>query len=307
MSAAESVVYDIGAHRGDDIEYYLRKAEKVVAVEANPSLAAVIRARFPAEIRARNLIVENAAVTGQPQAEEIAFYINQDFDFLSTVIKPEVSPENYTKAMVKTVSIVDLVQKHGEPYFVKIDVEGADAEILEGMLSARIRPPFLSVEYHDPSIFGLMAGLGGYSRFKLQRGSEVSNDYKNATCLDKQGNRFNFKFPPHSAGPFGDDLKGHWYSKDSFFIALSAIGTGWIDVHAGFGEPDSLEVPEFRLSTAYWRFARIRLRQLYPSIGSTLTVLEKNFEKIGKKARRFRRRTNRLGQNLFHFLLSMKE
>ena len=43
------IIYDFGAHNGNDIPYYLTKADKVVAVEANPGLAAQIKERFKDE------------------------------------------------------------------------------------------------------------------------------------------------------------------------------------------------------------------------------------------------------------------
>ena len=298
MSPSTRVIYDIGAHRGDDVGYYLLKADKVVAVEANPDLADIIRARFPAELNAGTLIVENFAVVGRKHQGQISFFLNQDFDFLSTVVVPQANPESFKEITVQSVSFLELVKKHGSPHFVKLDVEGGDAEILEAMLSSKIHPPFLSVENHDPSIFGLMAGLGGYSRFKFQRGSEVARDYGEATCIDAQGESFIFRFKRHSAGPFGDDLEGPWYSKESFSVALSALGTGWIDIHASFGEPDSLEVPPFSLPAALWRLARIRLQQLHPEAISILALWHQRAGKIRKRANRLRRKIDLVAKNL---------
>jgi hypothetical protein len=34
------IIYDLGANNGDDIPYYLLKADTVVAVEANPGRSA---------------------------------------------------------------------------------------------------------------------------------------------------------------------------------------------------------------------------------------------------------------------------
>ena len=46
----KSVIYDFGRNNGDDVEYYLLEADKVVGVEANPILCDEVRRRFPAEI-----------------------------------------------------------------------------------------------------------------------------------------------------------------------------------------------------------------------------------------------------------------
>ncbi len=45
-TSPKKIIYDFGANNGDDIPYYLKKAELVVAVEANPSLCQKIEERF---------------------------------------------------------------------------------------------------------------------------------------------------------------------------------------------------------------------------------------------------------------------
>ena len=42
----KKIIYDFGANNGDDIPYYLMKADEVIAVEANPKLCDVIKNRF---------------------------------------------------------------------------------------------------------------------------------------------------------------------------------------------------------------------------------------------------------------------
>ena len=41
-----NVIYDIGSNNGDDLRYYLLKANKAVAVEANPMLCEKTSATF---------------------------------------------------------------------------------------------------------------------------------------------------------------------------------------------------------------------------------------------------------------------
>ena len=44
------LVYDVGAHRGEDTAYYLHQGFRVVGVKANPSMADHLRNRFASEI-----------------------------------------------------------------------------------------------------------------------------------------------------------------------------------------------------------------------------------------------------------------
>jgi hypothetical protein len=45
-NVAREVIYDFGMNNGDDVEYYLLKAPRVVGVDANPGLCAEVRKRF---------------------------------------------------------------------------------------------------------------------------------------------------------------------------------------------------------------------------------------------------------------------
>jgi len=66
-SIANKVIYDIGANNGDDIPYYLQKADVVVAVEANPDLCKQLRERFVESIECGRLVVENCVVTARQE------------------------------------------------------------------------------------------------------------------------------------------------------------------------------------------------------------------------------------------------
>ena len=59
----KKIIYDVGAHNGSDIPYYLMKGDTVVAIEANPVLCKGIRQDFASEIQEGRLILENCVVT----------------------------------------------------------------------------------------------------------------------------------------------------------------------------------------------------------------------------------------------------
>jgi predicted RNA methylase len=42
----KKIIYDFGANTGGSIPYYLKKADVVVAVEANPQLCAIMEDKF---------------------------------------------------------------------------------------------------------------------------------------------------------------------------------------------------------------------------------------------------------------------
>jgi FkbM family methyltransferase len=232
------IIYDLGANNGDDIPYYLLKADTVVAVEANPSLCELIHKRFPSEIAAGRLIVENCAVAAEGESGPVDFYIHKKNHVLSQLPEPE--PERaalFDKVPLQARTIADIISSHGDPYYVKIDLERYDTPILRALFRDGIIPPFLSAEAHSLDVFALMVVQGGYNAFKLVNGFTVSMVYSRRWITDTHGRRVKYSFPFHSAGPFGNDVDGEWMTADKFLGVLAHAGLGWRDIHATTIEP----------------------------------------------------------------------
>ena len=61
MSVKRNLIHDVGLHKGEDTDFYLKKGYDVVAFEADPDLIARCRRRFKAEIvQGRLRVVEGA-------------------------------------------------------------------------------------------------------------------------------------------------------------------------------------------------------------------------------------------------------
>ncbi len=226
-----STIYDCGANNGDDIPYYLLRADKVVAIEANPNLAEGIRLRFSECINVGRLFVEECVVTGG-YCGSTEFYINDTYDYLGTTNIPvHQDSGNYRKVKLKSRSITSIIEQYGEPYYIKIDIEGGDDEVLTSILKSGYRPPYLSVEAHSFDVFTTLVCLGNYKAFKLLDGLSVVDDYSDFRVTFQDGKSVPHAFPLHSAGPFGNDIAGDWMSTREFFKYLSFVGTGWKDIH----------------------------------------------------------------------------
>lgn len=224
------IIYDIGANNGDDIPYYLLKSDKVIAVEANPQLCDMIISRFPDEVKIGKLIVENICVTDSLINSEVDFYIHNTNHVLSQFPAPK-NLEDFRKISVHSLNIVDLVKRHGNPYYIKIDVEHYDEPLLKALFYNDIRPPYISAESHDISVFCTMVSLGKYKAFKLVDGASVSQLYKDHIVKLSIGES-RYSFPFHSAGPFGEDVSGSWMTHNNFHRFLGFVGLGWKDIHA---------------------------------------------------------------------------
>jgi len=230
----KKVVYDLGANNGDDIPYYLLKSDVVVAVEANPTLCELINVKFKAEIQAGRLVVENCVVTDETESSVADFYIHKSNHVLSQL--PQPAPADlmmFKKVVLPAKAITELIDSHGNPYYIKIDIEHYDAQILRALFSAGVFPPFISAELHSIDVFALLVAQGGYNAFKLVDGGSVSRVYSNRliTCENEQ-KQVKLSFPFHAAGPFGNDVDGVWMTADNFLRVLALEGLGWKDIHA---------------------------------------------------------------------------
>lgn len=268
------VIYDLGAHNGSDLPYYLAKADKVVAVEANPELARRIETQFSAELASGRLFLESVAVTEWRGSGPVTFWTNPAADALGSLKPPHVNPNHYVPIVVPTLSIQELVLKHGKPWFMKIDLEGLDTAILRGLLVAGIRPEFISVEGHDPGVLGMLHAFGDYTAFKLQYGAEVGAKFKKFEYSSMGGRKKVFSFPEHSAGPFGDDLPQPWVGINEIYDTVSVVGPGWWDLHASnTADEKSATPPFFRLNWALRRVFHIYLRSRHPRLAKVFENL----------------------------------
>jgi FkbM family methyltransferase len=259
----KKIIYDLGANNGDDIPYYLKKADAVVAIEANPSLCHHMEKRFFSEIEHNRLIVENRVITTDDSENEVFFYIHKHNHVLSQFPKPdETTADAFERVRVQAQSILKLIQKYGDPYYIKIDIEHYDEAILRALFQHDIRPPFISAESHSIEVFSLLVSLGRYNAFKLVDGPSVPQKYKHAP-ITLEGRREWYSFPHHSAGPFGEDIAGDWMTANNFFRLLAYENLGWKDIHATNQVPPNLSaVP--RMETYIKRKVIKRLNSLIP-------------------------------------------
>jgi FkbM family methyltransferase len=143
------LVFDIGANVGQKTHVFLSLGAKVIAAEPNPSCAEKIREKFQSHIRNGNLIVECLAVgkeSGEIQLQTFEGHSDISSGSLDFIRHAESAGLVPTRViMVPVITADDLIQKHGAPDFVKIDVEGMDFDVLAGLSRA---PKALSFEYN---------------------------------------------------------------------------------------------------------------------------------------------------------------
>lgn len=146
---AGDLAFDIGSHVGDRVACYRRLGARVVAAEPQPALARTLRLLHR---RDPQVIVEETAVGRQVGSAEL--HLNPRNPTVSTLSTDLISAargspgwqgQRWTRRVQVPVTTLDrLIERHGDPAFIKIDVEGLEAEVLGGLS----RPvPALSFEF----------------------------------------------------------------------------------------------------------------------------------------------------------------
>ncbi len=229
----QKVIYDFGMNNGDDLPYYLKKAERVVGVEANPVLCSLVKTRFADSIRDGRLVVVNCILSDEDSNLTADFYIHKTNHVLSQFPRPD-------DRVIKEFEIVKLPQRmassivleHGEPLYVKIDIEHYDKYVLQDIHSKNIKPTYISVEAHDFIVYDILKSMN-YKVFNIVEGDSVSELYQDISIVDYLGNIFNYSFPFHSAGPYGIDIiKSPWMKTYQMNMFLKGTVPGWRDIHA---------------------------------------------------------------------------
>jgi len=237
------LVFDIGLHNGDDAAYYLDLGYLVVGVEANPLLAARCTQRFENEIHQARLKVINAGVL--KESGEFIFYRNLREDGWSS-FQPERGKKGgaWEELKIPCITTQQLIAEHGKPFFMKVDIEGADLQALHSLTTATA-PAYVSLELNcaDPILERLIEL--GYSSFKFVNGEtywptppileqqigwrllrkigRLAPFVRNSICRLPQRLRPNSEYDPpgkyspagyafgrYSSGPFGEEAAGSW-------------------------------------------------------------------------------------------------
>lgn len=247
-----TTVFDVGMHDGADTAFYLHQGCAVLAIEADPTLAAAGSDRFQNSIQNGQLHVLNVGIA--QQTSTAAFWICDDHTPWNS-FDVRIASRNGSRCHpinVPTWRFEDVLDRFGIPEYLKIDIEGHDWLCVQALGQNRL-PRFISVESEcvgdgetlseDESLRMLnLLRDAGYSRFKLV----APEDFRTITYPDRlrfvrrlldsaaygKLSRFGlgllarpftvrrrlerlngtYEFKDGSSGPWGKGLLGKWSS-----------------------------------------------------------------------------------------------
>ena len=143
------LAFDVGSHVGDRIGAFRRLGARVVAVEPQPDCGYVIRSLYGDD---PGVTLVEAACGREPG--RTLLHVNTANPTVTTASADFIAAAEGAggwesqvwdrQVEVEVTSLDDLARTFGRPQFVKIDVEGYEAEVLAGLSSAL---PALSFEF----------------------------------------------------------------------------------------------------------------------------------------------------------------
>lgn len=236
------LIYDVGMHTGQDTEFYLKKGFKVIAIEANPLLCEEAAEKFKFDIETGMLKIINKGISNRIGVA--TFYVNTAINEWSSFSREIAGRDGHQlkEIQIECISLAEIVETYGQPYYVKIDIEGYDEIAVKSLIENEIIPPYISVENGSNILLDLEKN---YDLFKYVQQNNIK-DIK-PPFPPMEGKFTNHVFKYGSSGPFGEETSGRWKGFEEIFYEISRVWNvhsgeknpfwddrkmGWFDLHA---------------------------------------------------------------------------
>lgn len=189
--APGDLVFDVGAHVGDRIASFRRLRARVVAVEPQPAAYRTLKMLFG---RDRDVDLVRSAVGRTIGTAEMS--LNLGNPTISTLSRDFISAsrdapgwegEAWRDTIEVPVTTLDaLIEAHGRPSFIKLDVEGFEAEALAGLSSPVRGLSFEFTTIQRPVAFACLDRCSalGYRTFNAALGeSQALGEWREAQAM----------------------------------------------------------------------------------------------------------------------------
>ncbi len=142
LKKRDALIFDIGANYGWTTLTFLKFSSQVIAYEPDINNLKILRYRFSSN---RHLVIEAKAISNN--IDGAVFYLNRNssalntlslkwVDALSNGVFREKKIFTSEKYQVETSTLDIEIKKYGKPVFLKVDVEGHECSVFEGLHSS---------------------------------------------------------------------------------------------------------------------------------------------------------------------------
>lgn len=232
----KNLIYDVGVHRGQDTDFYLRKGFKVIAFEANPANIEFCKKRFAAEIEEQRLVIIEGAIveTSDSASEEqkAVFYRNKDHSFWgsadrSLAYRNEVLGTTNETIEVNAVNFRHCLKKYGVPHYLKVDIVGSETICLRALLDFEERPDYISINSEKVIFRRLEEEIELFDRLGYNKFKAIQQDFSHleAELALPGGKKIDYKFEEGASGLFGEETEGKWKTREQILKRYRKIFT----------------------------------------------------------------------------------
>lgn len=177
------LIFDVGANEGTKTEAFLRLSARVVSVDPDEANQEVLRGKFLRyRLAPKPVVIVGKAVSDRSAVETMLIdgpgsavnTLSRKWAETLKTNKDKFEHEHFglefaRHKAVETTTLEDLIAAYGLPFFVKIDVEGHEVNVIRGL---KHPVPFLSFEVNLPEFrqeglecVRLLGGLSATGQF----------------------------------------------------------------------------------------------------------------------------------------------
>jgi FkbM family methyltransferase len=236
----KNCIYDLGMHHAQDTKFYLAKGYRVIALEANPEMVERAAGSLGDAVQRKQLTLVDRALWSHSN-EKIPFFVNPVKDDWSSAFKgwAEKSGHHSTEIQVSTITLNEMFDLYGVPYYIKCDIEGADELFCDQLLEDHRRPAFVSIEAVSLEALAILYAAG-YDRVQIV--NQAFGGFVKPPDPPREGIYASVRFTGHMSGLFGMELDPDGWV--TFSTAAEAylkfcdlrkqnekLAHGWLDFH----------------------------------------------------------------------------
>lgn len=207
-----AIMVDVGAHFGSALSHFANRNWQVYAFEPDPDNRQQLLRKFSGH---SNVSISSSAVSDR-SGQTVSLYSSDESTGISTLAPFRDSHEAKCQVTTTTVKEICEQQRINHIDFLKIDTEGFDLMVLQGVPWERIKPDIIECEFEDRKTVPLGYTFDDLAQYLLDRGyfvlvSEwhpvisygIKHDWYRLTTYpcklaspDAWGNLLAFKEPP---------------------------------------------------------------------------------------------------------------